>query len=66
MSSERRIENLAARDDELARHLEDAELPALLLAASHLTGDPSILEGAPRPQQGLLAGPQGGFDDAPG
>lgn len=63
MSSERRIEKLTASDDELARHLEDAELPALLLAVSHLTSDPSILDGAPRPAQGLLAGPQGGFDE---
>ena len=52
MSSERRIEKLDATDDELARHLEDAELPALLLAVSHLTGDPGVLEGAPRPAQG--------------
>ena len=55
MSSERRIEKLDATDDELTRHLEDAEL-GLLLAVSHLTGDPGILEGAPRPAQGLLAG----------
>ena len=64
MSSERRIEKLEATDDELARHLEDAQLPALLLATSHLTGDPAILEGAPEPQQGLLAGEQGGYDEA--
>jgi len=64
MSSERRIEKLDATDDELARHLEDAELPALLLAVSHLTGDPGVLEGAPRPEQGLLAGAQGGYDEA--
>ncbi|MEM9175063.1 MAG: NAD(P)/FAD-dependent oxidoreductase [Myxococcota bacterium] len=64
MSSERRIEKLTASDEELARHLEDAQLPALLLATSHLTGDPAILEGAPQPVQGLLAGPQGGFDEA--
>ena len=45
MSSERTIQKLTADDEELARHLEDAELPALLLATSHLTGDPSVLEG---------------------
>ena len=63
MSSERRIEKLTASDDELARHLEDAQLPALLLATSHLTGDPAVLDGAPVPAQGLMAGPQGGFDE---
>ena len=63
MSSERRIEKLTASDDELARHLEDAQLPALLLATSHLTGDPAVLDGAPVPVQGLMAGPQGGFDE---
>ena len=64
MSSDRTIRPLTANDAELARHLEDAELPALLLACAMLEGSSAILEGAPRPQRGLLAGANGGYDEA--
>ena len=64
MSSERIIERLTASDAEIARHLEDAELPALLLACTQLLRDPAVLDGAPAPQRGLLAGANGGYDEA--
>ena len=64
MPSDRIIQPLTADDTELARHLEDAELPALLLACAMLDGDPTFLDGAPVPQRGLMAGPNGGYDEA--
>ncbi len=64
MSSERTLEPFDASDEELARHLEDAELPALLLACAMLTRDPAVLDGAPPPMRGLMAGPNGGYEEA--
>jgi len=54
---------LTADDEFLARQIEDADLPALLLACAMLSRDPAVLDGAPRPVRGLLAGPNGGYDE---
>ncbi len=50
-------------DDELRAILEDAQLPSLLVALAHATGDESLLRDELAPQPGLLAGPQGGYDE---
>lgn len=51
-------------DEELRRIVEDAHLPSLLVALAHATGDASLLREELRPATGLLAGPQGGYDEA--
>ena len=51
-------------DDELRRLIEDAELPPLLACLAQLTGDLSLLPDDLRPSAGLLAGPQGGYDES--
>jgi 4-hydroxyacetophenone monooxygenase len=56
-----RIEPITVDDDALRRHLHDAELPPLLPALAYATGDLSLLRPHLRPDQALLALPQGGL-----
>lgn len=50
-------------DSKLEQLVLDAELPPLLAALAHVTGDLSLLREELRPGAGLLAGPQGGYDE---
>lgn len=63
MSSLRSMEKLTLDDTALARAIEDAELPALLIALAHLEGDGAILRPSLKPMVGMLDGPQGGYTD---
>lgn len=56
-----RVEPITVDDDELRRHLHDAELPPLLPALAYATADLSLLRDDLRPDQALLALPQGGL-----
>jgi 4-hydroxyacetophenone monooxygenase len=64
MTPTRTVESIEADDAELRRHLADAELPALLLTLTHLTGDESLLTDSPRPEIELTGAPQGGYDES--
>ena len=64
MSLARPISPISESDDALRSLLEDAELPALLVALAHVSGDDgALLQGDLLPGAGLLAGPQGGYDE---
>jgi 4-hydroxyacetophenone monooxygenase len=63
MSLSHPIQPITESDDELRELLADAELPSLLVALAHVTGDESLLRADLKPGVGLLAGPQGGYDD---
>ena len=58
-----KTEPIDADEAELRRHLLDAQLPALLLALTHVTGDESLLGDSPRPEIALTGEPQGGYND---
>ena len=64
MNAEQAVVPIEADDEELWRRLLDAELPALLLALTTLTGDDSLLDSSPRPAIELMGEPQGGYDEA--
>jgi 4-hydroxyacetophenone monooxygenase len=64
MTSTRTAEPIEADDAELRRHLADAELPALLLTLTHLTGDESLLTDSARPEIELAGAPQGSYDES--
>ncbi|MFM8484657.1 MAG: NAD(P)/FAD-dependent oxidoreductase, partial [Actinomycetota bacterium] len=51
----------AATDDQIAAAIQDAQLPALLPAIAHLTGDLSLLRPHLRPDPVLAAQEQGGL-----
>ncbi len=55
------VRPITATDAELAAALAEAELPALLPALAHLTGDLSVLRDHLRPDPLLIAEPQAGF-----
>jgi 4-hydroxyacetophenone monooxygenase len=55
------VRPITASDAELAEALAEAELPALLPALAHLTGDLSLLRDHLRPDPLLIAEPQAGF-----
>ncbi len=57
------IEPIAESADEIARALEDAEIPPLLPALAYLTGDLSLLRDDLRPDPLLGSLPQGGLTD---
>ena len=58
------IEPITETDDEIARALDDAEVPPLLPALAYLTGDLSLLRDDLRPDPLLVAAlPQGGLTD---
>ena len=58
------IEPIPADDDLLRNALADAEIPALLAATAHVTGDLSVLRPGLRPDPARLREPQGGLDEA--
>ena len=64
MTAFEEVQVIEANDDELALHMADAELPALLVALAHVTGDESLLDPALRPSGDFMAGPQGGYSEA--
>ncbi|MCB9725796.1 MAG: NAD(P)/FAD-dependent oxidoreductase [Spirochaetaceae bacterium] len=64
MKGPRDVEPIRAQDDEIERHLRDAQLPSLLVALAHVTGDDSLLQDDLRPEDGFLAAAQGGYDEA--
>ncbi len=51
-------------DAEIARALESANLPTLMMSLVHLTGDASLLEGPHRPGPAALAAASDGIDAA--
>ena len=55
------VERITAGDDDIAAALLDAELPALLPALAHATGDLSLLREELRPDPLLINEPQAGF-----
>ena len=55
------VERITAGDDDISRALLDAELPALLPALAHATGDLSLLREELRPDPLLINEPQAGF-----
>jgi 4-hydroxyacetophenone monooxygenase len=57
------IEPIIETDDEIARALDDAEIPPLLPALAYLTGDLSLLRDDLRPDPLLGALPQGGLTE---
>jgi len=57
------VSTITESDEQLELLLADAELPCLLATLAHVTGDQSLLQDELRPAAGLLAGPQGGYDE---
>ena len=57
------VRPITESDDEIARALEEAEVPALLPALAYLTGDLGLLRDEYRPQEMLLGMPQGGLTE---
>jgi len=55
---------ITENDAELEAIVGDAELPALLVALAHVTGDDSLLREDLRPDGSFTAGPQGGYDES--
>ncbi len=51
-------------DEFIARQLEGASIPTLLMSLIHLTGDTSILDGPIRPRVAMLGGFQGELSEA--
>ena len=63
MSLSPSVQPLPDDDDQIRRALLDAELPALLAAVAHITGDVSILPPSLRPDPLRLREPQAGYSD---
>jgi 4-hydroxyacetophenone monooxygenase len=57
------IEAITESDEEIARALEQAEIPPLLPALAYLTGDLTLLHEELRPAAILFAMPQGGLSE---
>ncbi|HEX6569337.1 MAG TPA: NAD(P)/FAD-dependent oxidoreductase [Acidimicrobiales bacterium] len=57
------IAPITASDDEIRRHLADADLQPLLPALAYVTGDLSLLRDDLRPDPLMLSLPGGGFTD---
>lgn len=51
-------------DEFIARQLEGASIPTLMMSLIHLTGDTALLRGAIRPKVVMLGGFQGGLSEA--
>ena len=64
MAFEHEIQPIEASDEELRAVLEQAQLPSLLVALAHATGDASLLSDDLLPDCRFVAGPQGGYDEA--
>jgi 4-hydroxyacetophenone monooxygenase len=54
---------ITASDEFIARQLEGASIPTLMMSLIHLTGDTSLLRGAIRPKVVMLGGFQGGLSE---
>ena len=54
---------ITADDDELREALEAANVPSLMCALVHITGDMSHVRGPIQPTSTLFADPQGGISD---
>lgn len=52
---------IEADDATIAKALEDANIPALMAALVHVTGDPGLIRGAIRPDSDFFGDPQGGI-----
>lgn len=50
-------------DDTIRAALQEANIPSLMCALVHLTGDTSIVEGEIRPDNSFMADPQGGISE---
>ncbi len=57
------IAPIDAPDEEIRRHLNEAEVPPLLPAIAYVTGDLSLLRDELRPNPLMLSLPQGGLDE---
>jgi 4-hydroxyacetophenone monooxygenase len=64
MPLSRPVPPFTADDATIAAALADAELPALVAAVAHLTGDLDVLRPELRPDPARLREPQAGYDDA--
>jgi 4-hydroxyacetophenone monooxygenase len=64
MSLSRPTQPITADDATLERMLADAQLPSLLVALAHVTGDDALLREDLTPNGSFLAGPQGGYTEA--
>jgi len=54
-----RLEPIGESDAEIARALESASIPTLMMSMVHITGDTSWIEGPERPQKAVLGEVQG-------
>jgi len=50
-------------DEFIARQLEGASIPTLMMSLIHLTGDSALLDGAIRPKVVMMGGFQGGLGE---
>ncbi|MCZ6783264.1 MAG: 4-hydroxyacetophenone monooxygenase, partial [Proteobacteria bacterium] len=50
-------------DDAIARALERASIPTLMMSMVHLTGDTRLLRGAIRPRKAIMSEVQGGMPE---
>lgn len=55
---------IKADDAQIETALQDANIPALMAALVHITGDPSIIRGRIRPSSDFLGDPQGDISEA--
>ena len=63
MSATENLQTITASDEEIRAHLETADIPSLMLALCHITGDMSIIRGAIKPQMEFL-NPDDGLTDS--
>ena len=63
MSATEHLQTITASDEEIRAHLETADIPSLMLALCHITGDMSIIRGAINPQMEFL-NPDDGLTDS--
>ncbi|MCB1644540.1 MAG: NAD(P)/FAD-dependent oxidoreductase [Pseudomonadales bacterium] len=54
---------ITASDEEIAAALQEADIPSLMTALVHITGDPGIIRGSIRPDAGFFGAPQGGIPE---
>jgi 4-hydroxyacetophenone monooxygenase len=58
---EHRVEPITEDDATIARALESASIPTLLMSLIHVTGDAGLLRGAIRPRKAVMGEVQGGL-----
>jgi 4-hydroxyacetophenone monooxygenase len=64
MKREHPVEPIREDDATIARALESASIPTLMMSLIHVTGDASLLRGPIRPGRALLGDVSGGFSEA--